>query len=108
MALDSSNMAYGRGDYTSLIRLQNAITERIARARKELTGAAYNELVSVIRNNWSGQDADKYLKLLEEIVKELDSDYQALNKEINVKLSNDWRQFQHVGQAKIADSITRK
>ena len=108
MALETSNMAYGRGSADDMQRLINAISERIARARKELTGGAYNELVSVIKNNWSGQDADKYLKLLDEVAHELDDDYKNLENEITSKIRLDRFDYRHVGQGKIVNSITRK
>lgn len=87
-----SGATYGR-DTVGTTALKNNLKGDIARARKALTGADYQRVITAVRQYWSGPDANKFVNEFKKTVSYIDQQYRKFNGFIDTVFNADKRQF---------------
>lgn len=112
MAADISNLNYGRSS-VGISTLKTNFEKDINKALKALKDddANYKKLRTLIKNNWSGTDASKYLSLLDQQRQALYNRYKEYKHCICNALDADMKAFekdQSTNATKISSSINIK
>lgn len=107
MALQMNDATYGRnltGRAALVANLQGDIDKAIA----ALDGAEYNTVVTTVKNNWNGADADEFLAKLKATKDDIKKSYKQYKSVVQSALNSDSTQFtkmQNANKATIANTI---
>ena len=102
--LSISSATYGR-DSAGAAKLRTNLLGDIQAARKALKGADYQRVITTVRQNWAGADADKFVKEFKATVNKIYTDFETYGRFIDTALADDKRQFTKM-QATNASRIT--
>ncbi len=98
-SLTMGNATYAR-DEAGLKKLKADITGDIDRAIKTLKNCnAYDNFMSTIKKNWSGEDANKFIAQFEKSVSNLASTYKQYKSTVTAALDKDIAQFKSMQSA---------
>lgn len=96
MAFNMSNATYGR-DSSGIQALKEEYALNLERTLKSLRGDKYNELKKVIRENWSGADAERFLHEIDKKISDVESKIKTYKTKIDTALTGaltDFLKFQ--------------
>ena len=92
MAFNMTNATYGR-DQQGINKLQQTYSAEIKSISNSLTGEKYIQMINLIRENWSGQDANNFINDIEKRIKTLKSDILSYDSKINRALQDAYIDF---------------
>lgn len=101
---DMANLTYGRSSKGTETIL-NELNRDIETMKKVLSGNEYAEIKLAVRSNWSGADANVFLKKLEESKQELEQCFDDVKAQMQMILNEDYKNFVQ-DQNKIAETIS--
>lgn len=92
MGLNMSDVTYGRNE-TGKEKLKTDLLSDIQRAERALTGDEFNTFIRIVQQNWSGPDADNFIRQFRMSIEEVQTAFKKFNKQITNALDSDSRNF---------------
>ena len=91
-SFDMSNATYGR-DSAGVAKLACEYLDDLEKTKKLLRGDKYTNLLNIIRENWSGEDAEAYIKSLNSKISTLETKIENYKYKIALALTDDYNEF---------------
>lgn len=104
--LDMNNAKYARGGHGTEITIISELTAKFDEFKSTIKGSEYNTLINTIHANWEGADADRFVKLIEEVTTELQNKVSRISNDITNSILDDRTEFSTF-QSKNANNIKK-
>lgn len=92
MALTMGNATYGR-DLSSIYLLCQDYSNDLVYTKKRLRGEKYTQLIKVIRENWNGEDAERFIKSLDKEISNIENKISTYDHKITDTLHSSYEEF---------------